>query len=154
MPATLWLASEKAKQLGRLVPTISDACAFAVTARAFGFKDWFDLNQRFVKGKRSEFDEEVDSTVRRMRHQWHLRVLKATLGLTQTEAVGLRLDWQPTSHIHNVTELKSATPAVQQLPAHDRPRIAGKLTAAVSRTKSREPSSRGAPLESREPETS
>ncbi|WP_176079753.1 hypothetical protein [Paraburkholderia tropica] len=97
MPPTLWFAAEKARQLATLAEPLPLAGAFALTARVFGYNDWADMEHQFAGGKRSLFDEELTSALSLRRHRRQVQVLQACLNLSKTGAVGLRLDWLPTS---------------------------------------------------------
>lgn len=97
IPPTMNFASEKARVLANICPNMSLAIAHAITARLYGYVDWFDLDARFRPGVRGKFDEELTSDARRELHQWQARFLQACLGITKIEAVAFRIDWQPTS---------------------------------------------------------
>ncbi|WP_148662253.1 hypothetical protein [Paraburkholderia phytofirmans] len=97
MPPTMWFASAKARALCDIDPSITSAVAHALTARSFGFTDWFDLDARFKPGRRGRFDNELEPDIRRDLHRWQTSVLQLCLGLTREEAVKLRVDWHPTA---------------------------------------------------------
>jgi hypothetical protein len=109
MPPTLWFAAEKARALATLAESAgfsphSLAGTFALTARVFGFTDWYELERMFSKGRRSLFDEEIPHTTSRRRHEWQVHVLESCLNLPRAVAVGIRLDWQPTSRDFRIAE--------------------------------------------------
>ncbi len=109
IPRGLRFASEKARALTYLQPSISIDLAHALTAMVYGFSDWLALEAAYDQARPlgryvSPVDEDIDRERQRLRRQWQVRVLQVAAGLSRTAAVGLQLDWKPTSRQFDYTQ--------------------------------------------------
>lgn len=97
MPPTVDFASQRAIALASIEKSMPLRIAYHVTAVAFGFGNWAELEASFKLSARSRFDEELPEDDILLRWVWQIYALQSHLGVTDLLAMQLHNKWRPTS---------------------------------------------------------